>query len=99
MVDHRGNDPQRIDSRIALTDVAQPANFLLQVALTAALGDIGVQPGAIVGHSVGEVDSAYVSDVVPARCVAGQLPQSKAAGDDGGNGRNARGGSIRAGSA
>ena len=55
------------DSRIALTDVAQPANFLLQVALTAALGDIGVRPGAIVGHSVGEVASAYVSGALSLR--------------------------------
>ncbi len=48
-------------SRMAETQVAQPANFLIQVALTKQLGDWKVFPAAIVGHSVGEVASAYAS--------------------------------------
>ncbi len=48
-------------SRITRTEVAQPANFLVQVALVAELRAAGVEPAALVGHSVGEVSAAYVS--------------------------------------
>ncbi|MFX0575234.1 type I polyketide synthase [Nocardia nepalensis] len=49
------------DSRITRTAYAQPANFLVQVALTAELGALGIHPSVVVGHSVGEVAAAYVS--------------------------------------
>jgi acyl transferase domain-containing protein/NADPH:quinone reductase-like Zn-dependent oxidoreductase/NADP-dependent 3-hydroxy acid dehydrogenase YdfG len=49
------------DSRMARTEIAQPANFLVQVCLAAELAERGVQPAAIVGHSVGEVSAAYLS--------------------------------------
>jgi acyl transferase domain-containing protein/NADPH:quinone reductase-like Zn-dependent oxidoreductase len=49
------------DSRVMRTEVAQPANFLVQVALCAELQRYGVRPSAIVGHSVGEVSAAYLS--------------------------------------
>lgn len=48
-------------SRMTQTIVAQPANFVLQVGLTELLRAQGVEPAAIVGHSVGEVTAAYVS--------------------------------------
>lgn len=48
-------------SRIIQTAYAQPANFLVQAALTAELAELGIHPAAVVGHSVGEVASAYVS--------------------------------------
>jgi acyl transferase domain-containing protein/NADPH:quinone reductase-like Zn-dependent oxidoreductase/acyl carrier protein len=48
-------------SRVTSTEIAQPANFLLQVALTAELEAAGVRPAAVLGHSVGEVSAAYVS--------------------------------------
>ena len=48
-------------SRIAETQIAQPANFVLQVALTALWESWGIVPDAIVGHSVGEVSAAYLS--------------------------------------
>ena len=51
-------------SRIEETQIAQPANFLLQVALADLLRSWGVTPSAIVGHSVGEVSAAYVSGVL-----------------------------------
>jgi acyl transferase domain-containing protein/NAD(P)-dependent dehydrogenase (short-subunit alcohol dehydrogenase family)/acyl carrier protein len=51
-------------SRMTETTVAQPANFVLQVGLTALLRAQGVEPAAIVGHSVGEVTAAYVSGVL-----------------------------------
>ncbi|MCB1956133.1 MAG: SDR family NAD(P)-dependent oxidoreductase [Rhodocyclaceae bacterium] len=49
------------DSRMADTDVAQPANFILQVGLAELLGAWGIEPAAIVGHSAGEPAAALVS--------------------------------------
>lgn len=49
------------DSRIALTEVAQPMLFALQLGLTKALAVEGIRPAAVVGHSVGEVASAWAS--------------------------------------
>ena len=49
------------DSRVTSTEIAQPANFLVQVGLTAELGQYGIRPAAVVGHSVGEVSAAYVT--------------------------------------
>ncbi|MFE7745215.1 SDR family NAD(P)-dependent oxidoreductase [Nocardia sp. NPDC057455] len=49
------------DSRITGTAYAQPANFLVQAALVAELAELGIHPAAVVGHSVGEVASAYAS--------------------------------------
>ena len=49
------------ESRIAETQVAQPANFALQTALTALWKSWGIEPDAVVGHSVGEVTAAYIS--------------------------------------
>ncbi|MFI9507814.1 SDR family NAD(P)-dependent oxidoreductase [Nocardia sp. NPDC052566] len=55
------------DSRVTDTEVAQPANFLVQVALVAELAALGVRPAAVVGHSVGEVSAAYVSGMLSLR--------------------------------
>ncbi|MEU4838296.1 type I polyketide synthase [Nocardia testacea] len=52
------------DSRVTATEVAQPANFLVQVALVRELAQYGVEPAAIVGHSVGEVSAAYISGML-----------------------------------
>ncbi len=49
------------ESRMGRTEVAQPANFAIQVGLTALWKSWGIEPHAVVGHSVGEVASAYVS--------------------------------------
>jgi malonyl CoA-acyl carrier protein transacylase/aryl carrier-like protein len=46
-------------SRVAETRVAQPANLALQVALTRLLAHWGIVPGAVVGHSIGEVAAAW----------------------------------------
>src|SRR5271166_6477383 len=57
-------------SQMHRTEFAQPAIFAIQVALARLWKSWGVQPAAIVGHSVGEV---------PAACVAGVLSLEEAA--------------------
>lgn len=49
------------DSRLDETEIAQPAIFALQVALVELWRSWGIAPGAVVGHSMGEVTAAYVA--------------------------------------
>ncbi|HVG58805.1 MAG TPA: amino acid adenylation domain-containing protein, partial [Hyalangium sp.] len=48
-------------SRLSHTEVAQPALFALQVGLAALWRSFGIEPDAVVGHSVGEIAAAYVA--------------------------------------
>ncbi|MFZ4482656.1 MAG: SDR family NAD(P)-dependent oxidoreductase [Chthoniobacterales bacterium] len=57
-------------TRVAETEVGQPAIFAMQIALSALWKAWGVTPSAITGHSVGEVAAA---------CVAGILTLEEAA--------------------
>ncbi len=52
------------NSRMNDTTIAQPANFMIQAGLTALWRSRGVEPAAIIGHSVGEVTAAYVAGVL-----------------------------------
>jgi phthiocerol/phenolphthiocerol synthesis type-I polyketide synthase C len=49
------------ENRIALTEVAQPMLFALQLGLTQVLRGAGIHPSAVLGHSVGEAAAAYAS--------------------------------------
>ena len=56
-------DPES-ESRLAATEIAQPAIFAMQVGLTALWRSWGLRPGAVIGHSVGEVAAAHAAGVL-----------------------------------
>jgi acyl transferase domain-containing protein/NADPH:quinone reductase-like Zn-dependent oxidoreductase/NAD(P)-dependent dehydrogenase (short-subunit alcohol dehydrogenase family)/acyl carrier protein len=72
------------DTRMTSNEVAQPANFVLQYAITKLLASHGLEPDVIVGHSVGEVGASLAAgalDLNDAAFVAfhrSRLQQTKA---------------------
>jgi acyl transferase domain-containing protein/aryl carrier-like protein len=49
------------ESRMDETEVAQPANFAIQIALADLWNSWGIRPAAIIGHSTGEIASTYLA--------------------------------------
>ncbi|MFK7892558.1 MAG: SDR family NAD(P)-dependent oxidoreductase [Granulosicoccus sp.] len=62
IIDELAKDEE--SSRVTETQIAQPANFVVQYALTKVLEDQGIVPAAILGHSVGEVTAACIAGVL-----------------------------------
>ncbi|KAL3430177.1 hypothetical protein BDV09DRAFT_199896 [Aspergillus tetrazonus] len=51
---------------LARPEHAQPVCTALQIALVDLLSDWGIQPGAVVGHSSGEIGAAYAAGIISA---------------------------------
>lgn len=51
-------------SRMADTEIAQPANFAVQVGLYDLWRSWGIEPAAVIGHSTGEVAAQYIAGVL-----------------------------------
>lgn len=51
------------DAALARTSVTQPALYVVQCALSALWQSRGVEPAAVIGHSVGEFAAAWVAGV------------------------------------
>ncbi|SDJ97581.1 Acyl transferase domain-containing protein [Actinopolyspora mzabensis] len=64
-----GSTPRELLELGTLDDVGeiQPLIYAIQVALTAVWRDCGVEPAAVVGHSVGEIAAAVAAGVMNAR--------------------------------
>jgi 6-methylsalicylic acid synthase len=64
-VEELGLSPRRVIGADELGDVAriQPMIFALQTALAAVWRSHGLQPGAVIGHSVGEIAAAVTAGV------------------------------------
>jgi acyl transferase domain-containing protein len=52
------------NSQLSRTDIAQPALFAVQLAVTRWLAERGIRPEAVVGHSVGEIAAAHAAGAV-----------------------------------
>ncbi len=57
---HKNEDESRLDQ----TEIAQPALFAIQVALTAVWKELGIVPDSVTGHSIGEIAAAHVSGIL-----------------------------------
>ncbi|MGO9505790.1 MAG: type I polyketide synthase [Mycobacterium sp.] len=51
-------------SRMAETQIAQPANFAIQIALAEQLAHFGITPDAVIGHSAGEVAAHHLAGLL-----------------------------------
>ncbi|MEU9256162.1 acyltransferase domain-containing protein [Streptomyces sp. NPDC048270] len=52
------------NSQLTRIDVVQPMLFAVEVALAALWRSWGIEPDAVIGHSMGEVAAAHVSDAL-----------------------------------
>lgn len=52
------------ESRMSETEIAQPANFAVQIALAEQLAEYGIVPDAVIGHSAGEVAAHHLAGLL-----------------------------------
>ena len=62
LLEELGRDEE--SSQMHRTEIAQPAIFAMQIALAELWKSWGVQPAAIVGHSVGEIAAACAAGIL-----------------------------------
>jgi acyl transferase domain-containing protein len=65
-------NPSAQEYRLNEIDVIQPSLFSIQVALAALWRSWGVEPDAVVGHSMGEVAAAFVAEALSLEDAANQ---------------------------
>ncbi len=58
-----GGDRASLAAQLAETRYTQPAVFAIEVATAALLADWGVEPEALLGHSLGEITAAHLAGV------------------------------------
>jgi polyketide synthase 12/epothilone polyketide synthase D len=58
------------DDSVFQTDVGQPLFFALQVGVVRLLGQWGIRPAAVLGHSIGEVAAAHVAGALSEEAAA-----------------------------
>ena len=86
-------------SRLDHTSVAQPATFALQLGLAARWKAWGIVPGAVIGHSIGEMAAACVAGALQfRRRREGRLSSQPAAGAGAAAGRYGGDWALRQGS-
>jgi len=64
---HEAMFSEKLGERLELTSIAQPLIFAIQSASTSALRERGLGPGAVLGHSVGEVAAAEAAGILDLR--------------------------------
>ena len=59
----QSNDLSACEERLAKTDLAQPALFIIEYALSKVFIQLGIKPDYLIGHSIGEYTAACIAGV------------------------------------
>jgi amino acid adenylation domain-containing protein len=64
LIDPAPDEAEEMERRLAGTDVAQPAQLAVELALARLLASWGIAPKAMIGHSLGEYAAACLAGVL-----------------------------------